>query len=59
MMALCNKEAVEVTIDDGSALVVQAGKAPIIDGIEEQRMRVGCGSATIGIFAQQWFGEAG
>ena len=42
MMALCNKEAVEVTIDDGSALVVQAGKAPIIDGIEEQRMRVGC-----------------
>ena len=40
------------------ALVVQAGKAPIIDGIEEQRMRVGCGSATIGIFAQQWFGEA-
>ncbi|MED6308509.1 MAG: 6-hydroxynicotinate reductase, partial [Pseudomonadota bacterium] len=58
MMALCNKEAVEVTIDDGSALVVQAGKAPIIDGIEEQRMRVGCGSATIGIFAQQWFGEA-
>ena len=58
MMALCNKEAVEVTIDDGTALVVQAGKAPIIDGIEEQRMRVGCGSATIGIFAQQWFGEA-
>ena len=48
----------KLTIDDGSSLVVQAGKAPVIDGIEEQRMRVGCGSATIGIFAQQWHGEA-
>ena len=32
----------------------QAGRPPVIDGVEEQRMRVGCGSATIGIFAQQW-----
>jgi hypothetical protein len=24
--------------------------------VEEHRMRVGCGSATIGMFAQQWFG---
>ncbi|MEK9970795.1 MAG: 6-hydroxynicotinate reductase, partial [Ferrovibrio sp.] len=58
MMALCNKEAVELTIDGGSTLIVQAGKAPVIDGIEERRMRVGCGSATIGIFAKQWHGEA-
>jgi hypothetical protein len=58
MMALCNKEAVELTIDDGSTVIVQAGKPPIIDAVEEQRMRVGCGSATIGIFAQQWHGEA-
>ena len=57
MMALCNKEAVELTIDDGSSLIVQAGKAPIIDNVKEQRMRVGCGSATIGIFAKQWFGK--
>lgn len=58
MMALCNKQAVELTIDDGSSVIVQAGRPPVIDGIEEQRMRVGCGSATIGIFAQQWHGEA-
>ena len=58
MKALCNKQPVELIIDDGSSLVVQAGKAPVIDGIVEQRMRVGCGSATIGIFAQQWHGEA-
>ena len=36
----------------------QAGRAPIVDGVEEQRMRVGCGSATIGIFAKQFFGQA-
>ncbi|NKB22632.1 MAG: 6-hydroxynicotinate reductase [Alphaproteobacteria bacterium] len=54
MMRLCNKEAVEMTIDDGAEIVVQAGKAPIINGIQEERMRVGCGSATVGIFAPQW-----
>jgi 6-hydroxynicotinate reductase len=38
-------------------LVVQANKAPIVNGVPESRMRVGCGSATIGIFAQQWLGH--
>ncbi|MBF24043.1 6-hydroxynicotinate reductase [Neopusillimonas maritima] len=57
MMALGNKEAVELSIDGGAQLVVQAGKAPIVDGVEEKRMRVGCGSAAIGIFAKQWFGH--
>src|SRR5690606_37494834 len=58
MMALGNKQAVELSIDGGAQLVVQAGKAPIVDGVEEKRMRVGCGSAAIGIFAKQWFGHA-
>jgi len=57
MMALGNKQAVELSIDGGAQLVVQAGKAPIVDGVEEKRMRVGCGSAAIGIFAKQWFGH--
>lgn len=57
MMALGNKQAVELAIDGGAQLVVQAGKAPIVDGVEEKRMRVGCGSAAIGIFAKQWFGH--
>ncbi|MDE0387114.1 MAG: 6-hydroxynicotinate reductase, partial [Rhodospirillales bacterium] len=56
MLALCNKEPVEMTIDDGAALTVQAGKPPVIDSVQEERMRVGCGSATIGIFAPQWHG---
>jgi hypothetical protein len=57
MLALGNKQSVELQIDGGASLVVQAGKPPIINGQPEQRMRVGCGSATIGIFAQQWVGH--
>ncbi|MEZ5754315.1 MAG: 6-hydroxynicotinate reductase [Paracoccaceae bacterium] len=56
LLALCNGEAVELTIDEGSAVTVQAGQPPIVDGIPERRMRVGCGSATIGMFASQWQG---
>ena len=54
MAALGNKQAVELAIDGGSQLVVQAGRAPIVGGVEEQRMRVGCGSAAVGIFARQF-----
>ncbi|HSD54157.1 MAG TPA: 6-hydroxynicotinate reductase, partial [Burkholderiales bacterium] len=57
MMALGNRQPVEMQIEDGAQVVVQAGKAPVINGVEERRMRVGCGSATIGIFAQQWHGH--
>ena len=53
MQNLCNKQAAECTIDGGASLVIQAGRAPIVNGVEEQRMRVGCGSATVGIFAKQ------
>jgi hypothetical protein len=36
MQLLGNKKAVECTIDGGSTLVIQAGKAPIVNGVEEQ-----------------------
>jgi hypothetical protein len=55
LLDLCNGKAAELSIDNGATVAIQAGKAPIIDGVEEQRMRVGCGSATIGMFAKQWF----
>jgi 6-hydroxynicotinate reductase len=58
MLALGNKQAVNLSIDGGCELVVQAGKAPVVNSIEEKRMRVGCGSATVGIFARQWVGLA-
>lgn len=56
MAALGNKQAVDLSIDGGANLIVQAGQPPVVNGLPEARMRVGCGSATIGIFAQQWFG---
>lgn len=56
LLALCNGQPVTLTIDGGSEVVVQAGRAPIVDGVPERRMRVGCGSATIGMFASQWVG---
>ncbi len=58
LLALCNGEAVDLAIDGGSTVTVQAGRAPVVDGEREERMRVGCGSATIGIFAKQWLGHA-
>src|SRR5246127_1078239 len=57
LLNLCNGNAVELKIDDGAKVTVQAGKPPIVDGVQEERMRVGCGSATIGMFAKQWFGK--
>ena len=56
LLALVNRQPVELAIDGGSTVVVQAGAAPVIDGKAEHRMRVGCGSATIGMFAAQWRG---
>jgi 6-hydroxynicotinate reductase len=57
MQDLGNKKAVELHIEGGATVVVQADQAPIVNGVKEQRMRVGCGSATVGIFAQQWLGH--
>lgn len=54
MLALCNGEAVTLAVEGGSEVIVKAAAAPVIDGTQETRMRVGCGSATIGMFAKQW-----
>jgi 6-hydroxynicotinate reductase len=57
LLDLCNGKAVELSIDEGTTITVQAGEAPIVGGVQEERMRVGCGSATIGMFAKQWFNK--
>jgi hypothetical protein len=57
LLDLCNGKEVELTVDDGAKIVVSAGKAPVVNGLREERMRVGCGSATIGMFAKQWQGK--
>ncbi len=58
MLALGNQQAVDFEIDGGAAVRIQAGQPPVVHGVPERRMRVGCGSATIGIFAQQFVGLA-
>src|SRR5499426_4446558 len=45
LMDLSNCKPVELTIDGGAAVVVQAGRPPVVNGTAEERMRVGCGSA--------------
>ena len=57
LLALCNGKEVELTIDDGANIAVAAGQPPVVNGQREERMRVGCGSATIGMFAKQWHGK--
>jgi hypothetical protein len=57
LLNLSNGKPVELAVDDGSQVTVQAGKPPIVNGALEDRMRVGCGSATIGMFAKQWLGK--
>ncbi len=57
LLDLCNGKAVEMSVEAGATLIVQAGCPPIVDGHREERMRVGCGSATIGMFAKQWQGK--
>jgi hypothetical protein len=56
LLALCNGEEVALTIDGGAELQIAAGQAPVVNGQREERMRVGCGSATVGMFAAQWQG---
>jgi hypothetical protein len=56
LLSLANCKPLEVAVDGGARLVIEAGRAPVINGVTEERMRVGCGSATIGMFAKQWMG---
>jgi hypothetical protein len=57
LLKLCAGEPVTLSIEGGHEVLVEAGQPPVVDGRPEERMRVGCGSATVGIFAKQWFGE--
>lgn len=60
LLRLSNREAVEMVVGEPGhevTLTVQAGAPPVINGEAERLMRVGCGSAAIGMFAKQWLGE--
>jgi NAD-dependent dihydropyrimidine dehydrogenase PreA subunit len=47
---ISNREKVELKVRGGSSLELQVGQAPIIDGELMHKMRVGCGSASMGLF---------
>ena len=48
---IANKKPVKLKIEDGSRLEIQVGQGPVIDGRKPENMRVGCGSATLGLFS--------
>ena len=48
---IANQKPVKLKIENGSRLQLQVGYPPVIDGKKVAKMRVGCGSATLGIFA--------
>ncbi|RPJ04506.1 MAG: 4Fe-4S dicluster domain-containing protein, partial [Deltaproteobacteria bacterium] len=49
---IANRREVELKVKDGAKLVLQVGKAPLVNGETERRMRVGCGSASMGLFGR-------
>ncbi|BFK86103.1 hypothetical protein I4200191B4_04090 [Pseudoflavonifractor gallinarum] len=53
IVELANGEEVELSVNKKIKIRVQAGKAPVINGVEESKMRIGCGSATVGLFAKK------
>ena len=55
---IANRKRVKLRIKGGSRLEVQVGQPPVIDGCEAAKMRVGCGSATLGIFAPKLLAAA-
>ena len=48
---LINHKPVKLRVKDGARLEIQVGQPPVINGVAGKNMRVGCGSATTGIFA--------
>lgn len=53
IVEICNGEKVKLRVEEGARLELQVGKRPVINGREDTKMRVGCGSATVGMFAPQ------
>ena len=48
---IANRKSVKLKVENGPRLSIQVGSPPVIDGEAANKMRVGCGSATLGLFA--------
>ncbi|MEW6374658.1 MAG: 4Fe-4S binding protein [Thermodesulfobacteriota bacterium] len=55
---IANRKEVHLKVEDGADLVLEVGKAPIIDGETGRRMRAGCGSASLGLFGRYFLDAA-
>src|SRR5439155_20744388 len=42
LLKLCDRQPVELIIDGGGSVQVQCGNPPVVDGMKEARMGVGC-----------------
>jgi NADPH-dependent glutamate synthase beta subunit-like oxidoreductase/NAD-dependent dihydropyrimidine dehydrogenase PreA subunit len=58
MVDIANKKEVALKADGGASMRLQLGKEPSINEEIIEKMRVGCGSACAGIFAQQFLRSA-
>jgi len=47
---IANRKEVKLNVKEGAELILQVGKPPVINGRIGTKMRVGCGSASIGLF---------
>ncbi len=54
---LVNKKPVTLTTDTVKELVIQHGQPPIFDGVQAQRMRIGCGTVGATTFTREMWGE--
>lgn len=52
MADLGNRKPVDFVVDGGCKMTLTVGKAPIINGEPDTKMRVGCGGACCGLFAK-------
>ncbi len=55
---IVNRREVHLKVEEGAELVLKVGKAPIIDGGAGKRMKVGCGSASMGLFGRYFLDAA-
>lgn len=55
---IANRKEVRLRVEEGAELVLQVGKSPLIDGEMGKRMRVGCGSASMGLFGRYFLAAA-
>ena len=55
---IANRRPLRLRVRGGAKLELEVGQAPLINGVRPENMRVGCGSATLGLFAPLLVGVA-